>query len=143
MAERRSKNQYAHLTDIQTRLMDNDAYGHINNVVYYSYFDTAVNGYLISEGALDLNDSAVIGLVVETSCQYFKPLKFPQKITVGIAASKIGNSSVIYQIGIFAEGEEEPAAEGHFVHVYVDRDTNTPTVLPVKLRTAVEAISKT
>ncbi len=109
-----------------TRWMDNDIYGHLNNVVYYSLFDTAVNRYLIHAGALDIHGGAVIGLVVETHCNFFGSLAFPQQIEAGIRVAKPGRSSVRYEIGLFAEGAELCAAKGHFVHVYVDRDTRRP-----------------
>ena len=121
--------------------MDNDIYGHVNNVAYYSYFDTAVNGYLIAEGALDIHNCAVIGLVVETQCRYFAPLAFPERLEAGIRVARIGNSSVRYELAIFRIGEEAPAAEGHFVHVYVDRATRRPAALPVELRRALERIA--
>jgi acyl-CoA thioester hydrolase len=118
---------------ITTRWMDNDVYGHINNVQYYSFFDTVVNGYLIAQGALDPGASDVIGLVVETHCNYFAPLTFPQAIDAGLRVAHLGTSSVRYEIGLFAEGEELAAAQGHFVHVYVDRVTRRPAILPTRL----------
>jgi acyl-CoA thioester hydrolase len=120
--------------------MDNDVYGHVNNVVYYSLFDTAVNGYLINEGALDIHRGEVIGLVVETHCNYFAPVEFPQRIDAGIRVARIGGSSVRYEIGLFAEGEPLTAARGHFIHVYVDRQTRRPTALPAALNGALQAI---
>ncbi|RQP25763.1 acyl-CoA thioesterase [Piscinibacter terrae] len=121
---------YRHFTQIATRWMDNDVYGHVNNVVYYSLFDTAVNGYLIDSGVLDIHRGAVIGLVVETHCNYFAPIEFPKKVDAGIRVARIGGSSVRYEIGLFAEGEPMTAAKGHFIHVYVDRDSRRPTALP-------------
>ncbi len=115
---------------LPTRWMDNDAYGHVNNVVYYSLFDTAVNGYLIDCGALDIHQGAVIGLVVETHCNYFEPVAFPQPIDAGLRVAHVGSSSVRYEIGLFAAGAGLTAARGHFVHVYVDRRTQRPTALP-------------
>lgn len=120
--------------------MDNDVYGHVNNVVYYSYFDTAANAYLVGAGALDIESSQVIGLVVETACHYFSSLAFPDEIEAGVVAAHLGNTSVRYEIGIFKTGEAVTAAHGHFVHVYVDRDTRRPVALPPELRTALEAI---
>jgi acyl-CoA thioester hydrolase len=128
---------YLHLVPIQTRWMDNDVYGHVNNVVYYSWFDTAVNGYLIEQGALDIAASKVIGLVVETSCRYYAPLAFPDAIFAGLRVARIGTSSVRYEVGLFREGEDEAAAEGHFIHVYVDRDSRRPVPLPEAFRAAL------
>ncbi|HYC04896.1 MAG TPA: thioesterase family protein [Azospirillaceae bacterium] len=125
---------------IGTRWMDNDVYGHVNNVVYYSYFDTAVNGYLIAQGALDIERSEVIGLVVETGCRYFASVAFPDELEAGIRVVHLGNTSVRYEVGIFAKGGENAAAAGHFVHVYVDRATRRPTPLPGPLRAALERI---
>lgn len=137
---RRLLNAYPTHTAITTRWMDNDVYGHVNNVQYYSFFDTAVNGYLINEGALDIHSGAVIGLVVETGCQYYAPLAFPEAIRAGIAVSKIGNSSVRYEIGLFGAESREPAAQGFFVHVYVDRDTRRPTSLPETLKSVLNPL---
>ena len=124
-----------------TRWMDNDIYGHLNNVVYYSLFDTAVNRYLIEAGALDIHGGEVIGLVVETHCNFFGSLAFPQKIEAGIRVAKQGRSSVRYEIGLFAEGAELCAAKGHFVHVYVDRDTRRPVhELPSSFLNALQAL---
>jgi acyl-CoA thioester hydrolase len=120
--------------------MDNDVYGHINNAVYYSFFDTAVNEHLIMSGCLDAANSPVIGLVVETSCQYFKPLSFPAAIHAGLRVTKLGTSSVRYEIGLFLNGDETAAAEGYFVHVYVDRATNKPVAVPDKFRLALLAL---
>ncbi len=131
---------YPHVADIQTRWMDNDVYGHVNNVVYYSFFDTAVNEMLIREGVLDIHKSEVIGLVIETKCEYFAPIEFPDRIKAGVAVSKLGNSSVCYEIGLSAENNEEPVAQGHFVHVYVDRKTRRPTSLPKELRSLLEKL---
>jgi acyl-CoA thioester hydrolase len=118
--------------------MDNDVYGHVNNVVYYSWFDTAVNAYLIEQGVLDIHQGSVIGLVVETQCRYFTPLAFPQLIEAGIRVARLGNSSVRYEVGLFAQDESLCAAQGHFVHVYVDKATRRPTVLPEALRAVLE-----
>ena len=124
---------YRHFSSISTRWMDNDAYGHINNVVYYSSFDTVVNRYLIEAGVLDVQHGAVIGLVVETHCNYFSPLSFPQTVDTGLRVAKLGASSVRYEIGLFGGGEQLTAACGHFVHVYVDRATRRPAPLPPAL----------
>jgi acyl-CoA thioester hydrolase len=120
--------------------MDNDAYGHLNNVVYYSFFDTVVNEYLIRAGVLDVAQGATIGLVVETHCSYFRELKFPQPVIAGLRVARIGTSSVHYQIGIFADDGDEACAQGHFVHVYVDRAMRRPVPLPAALRAALERI---
>ena len=120
--------------------MDNDAYRHVNNVVYYSWFDTVVNGYLVSQDALDIETSPVIGLVVETHCQYFSPISFPDVAHAGLRVARVGNSSVRYEIGIFRNEEPRAAAQGHFVHVYVDRATTRPAPLPQRLRAALEAL---
>lgn len=131
---------YRHFQQISTRWMDNDAYGHINNVVYYSYFDTVVNRYLIEAGVLDVPRGAVIGLVVETHCNYFSPLSFPQTVDTGLRVAKLGASSVRYEIGLFGGGEPLTAACGHFVHVYVDRDTRRPAALPPALIQALQRL---
>lgn len=137
----RPRAAYPHFRPIATRWADNDVYGHVNNVVYYSWFDTAVNAYLIGAGALDIHAGEVIGLVVETGCRYARPLAFPQAVEAGVRVAKLGTSSVRYEIGLFGEGEAEAAAEGFFVHVYVDRAARRPTPLPPKLREALEAIA--
>jgi acyl-CoA thioester hydrolase len=135
--ERRSA--YPYLRAIPTRWMDNDVYGHVNNVTYYSYFDTIVNGYLIEQGALDIAASPVIGLVVETQCNYFSPVTFPETVTGALRVAHLGNSSVRYEIGIFRGDEQRAAAQGHFVHVYVDRASGRPVAaLPGALRRAVD-----
>ena len=126
---------------IDTRWMDNDVYGHVNNVVYYSWFDTAVNAHLIEQGALDIHHGDTIGLVIETQCHYFAPLAFPQTIDAGIRVAKMGNSSVRYEIALFAQGENLSAASGHFVHVYVDRKNRRPVkALPLNLKTVLETL---
>ena len=131
---------YPHSQPITTRWMDNDAYGHVNNVVYYSYFDTVVNTYLIREGALDIESSPVIGLVVETGCQYFEPLTYPETVTAGLRVAHLGRSSVRYEVALFGEGAPGAAAQGHFVHVYVDRASRRPVELPAALRRALEPL---
>jgi len=136
----RERSAYRVFRPIGTRWMDNDAYGHVNNVVYYSFFDTAVNGYLIEAGALQIETSPVIGLVVETHCNFFASLAFPQAVEAGLRVAQVGHSSVRYEIGLFGAGEPLTAAAGHFVHVYVDRQTRRPTQLPVALLTALEAL---
>lgn len=131
---------YRAFRTITTRWMDNDQYGHVNNVVYYSWFDTAVNAHLIEQGVLDTASSEVIGLVVETQCQYFASLAFPQNVEAGIRVAHMGSSSVRYEVGLFAEGAPTTAAKGHFVHVYVDRATQRPVPLPASLKTVLEAL---
>lgn len=124
---------------IPTRWMDNDAYGHINNVVYYSWFDTAVNAWLIEQGVLDIHASQTIGLVVETQCQYFTPLAFPQTVQVGLRLAHAGRSSVRYELAVFGDAEL-CAARGHFVHVYVDAHTRRPAPLPDALKNLLETL---
>ncbi|MFH5923629.1 acyl-CoA thioesterase [Roseomonas xinghualingensis] len=129
---------YRHFLEIPTRWGDNDAYAHINNVVYYSYFDTVISRYLLESGAIDLKTSEVIGVVVETGCRYLAPISFPDLVTAGLRVTRIGNTSIRYEIGIFRNAEDQASAEGHFIHVYVDRATQTrPTPLPRELREAV------
>jgi len=135
------RDAYRRFMRLGTRWMDNDVYGHVNNVVYYSLFDTVVNGTLIELGALDIQRSEVIGLVVETQCNYFAPIEFPAAVDAGLRVAHIGRSSVRYGIGLFAEGEPLSAAAGHFVHVYVDRATRRPVALPAVLRRALEGLS--
>lgn len=129
--------------DIDTRWADNDAYGHVNNVVYYGWFDTAVNAWLIDAGLLDIHGGDPIGLVVETGCRYARPLAFPQPVEIGLAVESIGTSSVRYRLGVFASGDEEPAAEGHFVHVYVGRASRAPVPVPAEWRTTLQRIRAT
>jgi len=131
---------YRRFVPLTTRWLDNDVYGHLNNVVYYSLFDTAVNGVLIAEGALDPRGGDVIGFVAETGCTFFVPLAFPQPLEAGIRVARIGASSVRYEIGIFAAAAEETAARGHFVHVYVDRATRRPVALPGRLRAILKEL---
>jgi acyl-CoA thioester hydrolase len=131
---------YRAFRTIGTRWMDNDAYGHVNNVVYYSWFDTVVNAHLIENGALDIQHGAVIGLVVETHCNYFSSIEFPQSVEAGLRVAHVGRSSVRYEVGLFAQGEPLTAAKGHFVHVYVDRATRQPAALPDVLKSVLEAL---
>lgn len=131
---------YRHFIDIPTRWADNDAYGHVNNVVYYAWFDTVVNEYLIRAGVLDVAAGEIIGVVAETQCRYFSELSFPQTVSAGLRVARLGNSSVRYEIGIFGPGAQSAAAQGHFVHVYVDRATRRPAPLPAPLRAALERI---
>ncbi|MGZ5155485.1 MAG: acyl-CoA thioesterase [Caldimonas sp.] len=132
---------YRRFVPLATRWLDNDAYGHLNNVVYCSLFDTAVNGLLIGTGALDIGAGEVIGFVVETHCNYFAPLAFPQALEAGVRVGRIGGSSVRYEVGIFAAGAPETAARGHFVHVYVDRQTQRPAALPPVLLDFVKELA--
>ena len=134
------RQSYAVFRDIGTRWSDNDVYGHVNNVVYYSWFDTAVNAYLMEQGALDIHAGQTIGLVIETQCNYFASLAFPQTVEAGIRVAHMGSSSVRYEVGIFAKGEELSAAAGHFVHVYVDRESRRPVPLPEALRRALQSL---
>ena len=138
--ERSTRADYAHLAPIQTRWADNDVYGHVNNVVYYSYFDTVVNAYLVEAGVLDIHGGEVIGLVVETGCRYFAPIAFPEALEGALRVAHIGTSSVRYELAIFAAGMDEAVAEGRFTHVYVNRQTRRPTPLPDGLRAALEAV---
>jgi acyl-CoA thioester hydrolase len=135
-----ARDAYRVFRPITTRWMDNDVYGHVNNVVYYSWFDTAVNAHLIEQGVLDIHQGQTIGLVIETQCNYFASLAFPQTIEAGIRVAKLGKSSVRYEVGLFAQGEPLCAAKGHFVHVYVDRETRRPVELPLTLRSVLEKL---
>ena len=135
-----ARTAYPHFCALQTRWSDNDVYGHVNNVIYYSYFDTAVNRWLIDAGALDIQGGNTIGLVVETQCHYFAPLAFPQPIEAGLRVAHVGRSSLRFEIGLFAEGAAQAAAAGHFVHVYVDRTTRRPVALPAALLRAIEPL---
>ena len=135
------RDTYRHFLPITTRWMDNDVYGHVNNVVYYGYFDTVVNEFLIAAGVLDIERSPVIGLVVETGCKYFAAIAFPDEIEAGLRVAKIGNSSVRYEIALFRRGGMEAVAQGHFVHVYVDRAGRRPVPLPAPLRDALNRIA--
>lgn len=123
----------AHRT-IPTRWMDNDAYGHVNNVIYYSWFDTAVNAWLIEAGLLDIHAGNPIGLVVESGCRYHRSVAFPEGVEAGLRIARLGTSSVRWEVGLFTAGHDTPAAEGHFVHVYVDRTTRRPLPLPAAWR---------
>ena len=132
---------YPRFESVPTRWMDNDVYGHVNNVVYYAYFDTVINRYLIDEGGLDIAAGEVIGLCVESHCEYFAPVSYPQILQAGMRVGKLGRSSVRYEIGIFEPANDVAAAQGHFVHVFVDRKTRRPAEIPPKLRQALEAIA--
>ena len=138
--EANTRAAYRHFLAIPTRWMDNDTYGHVNNVVYYSYFDTVINEYLIRQGGLDFRDGAVIGLAIETFCQFHAPLSFPDVIDAGLRVAKLGRSSVRYEIGLFRQGSDAPAATGHFVHVFVERATQRSTAIPEPIRAALAAL---
>lgn len=128
---------YVHFQTIQTRWMDNDVYQHVNNVVYYSFFDTVINEYLILKDGLDYTNGSIVGFAVESHCQYMQPISFPEVIDVGIRVGHLGNSSVRYEIGIFKKDEEKPAAIGYFVHVFVERVTGKPTAIIGTIRNAL------
>jgi acyl-CoA thioester hydrolase len=125
------------LRPMPTRWADNDQYGHVNNVAYYSYFDSAVNGYLLEQTGTDTRALPAIGIVAETSCRYFKEVSFPELLSIGLRLEKLGNSSVIYQLAVFRADDNEPAALGRFVHVYVDRDNRRPVAIPAVIRAAL------
>ena len=128
------------LRSLPTRWSDDDTYGHVNNVVHYLMFDTAVNGWLIEASGVDIRTLPAIGLVVETSCRYFAELRFPETVTAGIALERLGTSSIVYRLALFGEGSDEPAAVGRFVHVYVDRETRRPVPVPPQIRAAVQSL---
>jgi len=133
---------YRHFLNIPTRWMDNDVYGHVNNVVYYSYFDTIINRYLIDQGGLDIHAAAVIGTAAETACRFRRSFAYPEPVEAGLRVAHLGNSSVRYEIGLFGSGDDEARAEGHFVHVFVDRASNKPTPIPAPIRAALERIRR-
>lgn len=132
---------YKAFRTLTTRWMDNDVYGHMNNVVHYSLFDSAVNGWLIENGVLDIHKGEQIGLVVETGCRYFSEMAFPDIVIAGVRVAKLGNSSVRYEVGLFRNDESDAAAEGFFVHVYVDATTRRPAPLHAALRARLESIA--
>ncbi len=136
----KGRDAYCVWRDITTRWADNDAYGHVNNTVYYQWFDTAVNAWLVEAGLLGIAAGDPIGLVAETGCRYARPLAFPEPVEVGLAVEKLGGSSVRYRLGVFAAGAVEAAAEGHFVHVYVGRETRRPVELPAEWRSKLEGL---
>ncbi len=138
--ERLSRSAFRLFRPVPTRWMDNDVYGHVNNVVYYSYFDTAVNAHLVDNGVLDPATSPVTGLVVETSCTYFESISFPETVEAGIAVDKLGRSSVTYRVAIFKERAELAAAQGRFTHVYVDRASGRPVEIPAATRAVLEPL---
>jgi acyl-CoA thioester hydrolase len=136
-----SRDHYHWFTPITTRWSDNDIYGHVNNVIYYSYFDSVANRYLIEVGRLDIHEGASVGLVVNSSCDYHAPVAYPDALEGALRVDRLGNSSVQYGIGIFAEGSGEACANGSFTHVFVDRVSNRPVPIPEPMRSALEAIS--
>jgi acyl-CoA thioester hydrolase len=131
---------YPHFLAIPTRWMDNDIYGHVNNVVYYSYFDTVINAYLVGPGGLDIHGGTVVGVCAESSCRYRAALAFPEPVEAGLRVGHLGRSSVRYEIGLFKAGADGVAAEGHFVHVFVGRESRTPAPIPTTIRRALERI---
>ena len=135
------RRDYKHFQPITTRWHDNDIYGHVNNVVYYGFFDTAVNSYLIQHGGLEIQGGDIVGFVVSSACDYFASIAYPDLIEVGVRVAKLGNSSVQYELAIFREGEKEACAAGRFVHVFVERASNRPTAIPSRLRAALEALA--
>lgn len=139
-AEPGKRSAYKYIHPITTRWMDNDVYGHVNNVVYYSWFDTVVNQFLIANGALHIEESPAIGLVVETQCNYFSSVAFPDRIDAGLRVARLGQSSVRYEVGIFRDGEEQASAQGHFIHVYVDRVTRRSCGIPETVRALLSSI---
>jgi acyl-CoA thioester hydrolase len=132
------RTDFAVLRPMQTRWMDNDQYGHVNNVAYYSYFDTAVNGWLMEATGGDIRLGAAIGVVAETSCRFLKEISFPDSLYVGLRVDKLGNSSIVYQLAVFRGEDVEPSALGRFVHVYVDSQTRRPVAVPQAVRVAVQ-----
>lgn len=135
-----TRENYKYFHPIQTRWNDNDIYGHVNNVVYYAYFDTAVNMFMVDNAGFDPHDSTVVGICPESHCNYHKPVAYPNKLEAGLRIDRLGNSSVRYEVAIFIAGDEEAAATGHFVHVFVDRETRKPVSIPAIIRSAMEII---
>ena len=134
------RDHYPHFSTISTRWTDNDVYSHVNNALYYNFFDTVIAGYLVAEGGFEFATTDVIGLAVESGCRYRRPLAFPQEIQMGLRVAHLGNSSVRYEIGIFAADNPQAAADGYFVHVFVARATNKPTPIPTPIRAALERL---
>jgi acyl-CoA thioester hydrolase len=135
------RDDYKHFLTIPTRWMDNDIYAHVNNVVYYSYFDTVINEYLIRAGGFDITRDPVIGLAIETACRFHRELTFPEIVEAGLRVGHIGRTSVRYEVGLFSPGHDGPAATGHFVHVFVDRETRRPSPIPGPIRAALDRIA--
>lgn len=135
------RSDYRHFQPILTRWQDNDVYGHVNNVAYYSYFDSAVNTYLIEHGGLDIHGGAVVGFVVSSSCDYFASVAFPERLEIGLRVGKLGTSSVQYELAVFRAGEDEACAAGRFVHVFVERASNQPVEIPAGIREALQQLA--
>jgi len=135
-----NREDYKYFNSITTRWMDNDVYGHVNNVTYYSYFDTSANQYLIEHAGFDIQNAPIVGFVVHSNCNYLKPIAFPDKIEAGLFVKKIGNSAVTYGVGIFKKGENFVSAYGEFIHVFVDRKESKSVSIPEKIRAALEKI---
>jgi acyl-CoA thioester hydrolase len=136
------RSDYRHFLAIPTRWMDNDVYGHVNNVVYYSYFDTVINRFLIEHGGLDIHAATIIGVAAESGCRFRESFAYPETIDAGLRVGHLGNSSVRYEIGLFRERKDEAAAEGHFVHVFVERGVQKPVPIPAAIRAALESIRR-
>ena len=134
------RSDYVEFMPIQTRWMDNDVYGHVNNVIYYSYFDTVVNLYLINPGGLDFHNAPVVGIMAETMCRYYRSIAYPEAIDAGLRVGRLGSSSVRYEVGLFGVEEQQARAEGHLVHVFVDRTTNAPVPIPASISAALERL---
>lgn len=139
--QRPSLQDYRYFLPITTRWKDNDIYGHVNNVTYYAYFDTVANHYLVEEGGLNIHDDPVVGFVVNSGCNYYAPIAFPDQLKGGLRVNRLGNSSVEYGIAIFKEGEEQAVADGHFVHVFVDKASNRSVAIPKTIKAALEKIT--
>ncbi|MCL4766012.1 MAG: acyl-CoA thioesterase [Hyphomicrobiaceae bacterium] len=135
------RSAFRHFRVIPTRWMDNDLYGHVNNVVYYSYFDTIINRYLIEPGGIDIHEGTIIGIAVETGCRFHRSFAYPEDIEAGLRVGRLGTSSVRYELGLFGAGEDEARADGHFVHVFVDRQTMRPIPMPERLRAALARLA--
>lgn len=135
-----TRDRYRHFQTIPTRWKDNDVYGHVNNVEYYSYFDTVINRYLIDAGGLNPQADTVVGIAVETMCRFQRSFAYPEDVQAGLRVGHLGNSSVRYEVGLFGAGEAETRAHGHFVHVFVERATNTPVPIPPRIRAALERL---
>ncbi|MET0378663.1 MAG: thioesterase family protein [Spongiibacteraceae bacterium] len=137
------KSHFPFFKTVNTRWADNDIYGHVNNAVYYQYFDSVINAYLIAEGSLDIHDGDAMGFMVRSECDYFAPLAYPNDVIVGLAVEKLGNSSVQYRLGLFTEDDAAPAAIGAMVHVFVDRTSNRPVPIPAPIRAVLQRIQIT
>jgi acyl-CoA thioester hydrolase len=138
----RDRAYYFYYLDMPTRWMDNDLYGHVNNVTYFAYFDTVINRYLIDEGGLDIQNSGVIGVVAENMCRFHKAVAYPEKLQAGLRVRSVGNSSVNYEVGIFSEKDKLAAATGYFVHVFIERKNQNPTQIPQTIRLALNNLTE-